>query len=202
LPRNTEPSSCPPKGGKGAIAGQDDHPQSVTKAHVEPFGARADQCPLFAASVQISENPRMTKRAKIGNRLTLFNDLVVASKTRAARAGFFPTLAYAGRGQLTALFIGEIEVTEENRQDYESVFLAQAYKELEEAGAKLIAGGFDKTVSLVGIPPKNRYVVIQFESMKALENWWQGPAGAFVRENTKKYGGGVARYLAADGLQE
>jgi uncharacterized protein (DUF1330 family) len=102
---------------------------------------------------------------------------------------------------LTALFIGEVEVSEENRQDYESVFLAQAYKELEDAGAKLIGGGFDKTVSLFGIPPKNRYVVIQFESMKALEKWWQGPAGAFVRENTKKYGVGV-RLIAADGPQE
>jgi uncharacterized protein (DUF1330 family) len=74
---------------------------------------------------------------------------------------------------LTALFIGELEVNEEHRQDFDSVFLAQAYKELEDAGAKLIAGGFDKTVSLFGIPPKNRYVVIQFESMNALEKWWQ-----------------------------
>ena len=102
---------------------------------------------------------------------------------------------------MIALFIGEIEVNEEHRKDYESVFLAQAYKELEDAGAKLIAGGFDKTVSLFGIPPKNRYVVIQFESMNVLDKWWQGPAGAFVRENTKKYGVGV-RYIAADGPQE
>jgi uncharacterized protein (DUF1330 family) len=102
---------------------------------------------------------------------------------------------------LTALFIGEIEVSEENRQDYEGVFLAQAYKELEDSGAKLIAGGFDKAFSLLGIPPKNRYVVIEFESMNALEKWWQGPAGAFVRENTKKYGLGV-RYIAADGPQK
>ena len=102
---------------------------------------------------------------------------------------------------MTALFIGEIEVSEENRQDFESVFLAQANKELEDAGAKHIAGGFDKTVSLFGIPPKNRYVVIQFESMNALEKWWQGPAGAFVRENTKKYATG-ARWIAAEGVQE
>jgi uncharacterized protein (DUF1330 family) len=102
---------------------------------------------------------------------------------------------------LTALFIGEIEVSEENRQDYDSVFLAQANKELQDAGAKHIAGGFDKAVSLFGIPPKNRYVVIQFESMNALEKWWQGPAGAFVREGMKKYGYG-ARFIAADGVQE
>ena len=102
---------------------------------------------------------------------------------------------------MTALFIGEIEVSEENRKDYDSVFLPQANKELEDAGAKHIAGGFDKTVLLFGIPPKNRYVVIQFDSMNALEKWWQGPAGAFVREGMKKYGAG-ARFIAADGVQE
>jgi uncharacterized protein (DUF1330 family) len=102
---------------------------------------------------------------------------------------------------MTALFIGEVEVDHEHHHDYENVFLTQAYKELADAGAKLIAGGFDKAVSLVGIPPKNRYVVIQFDSMDALEKWWQGPAGAFVRENMKKYGVGT-RLIAANGVQE
>ena len=37
--------------------------------------------------------------------------------------------------------------------------------------------------------------------MNALEKWWQGPAGAFVREGMKKYGYG-ARFIAADGVQE
>jgi hypothetical protein len=62
---------------------------------------------------------------------------------------------------MTALFIGEVEVADENRHDYENVFLTQANKELAEAGAKHIAGGFDNATSLVGIPPKNRYVVIR-----------------------------------------
>jgi uncharacterized protein (DUF1330 family) len=101
---------------------------------------------------------------------------------------------------MTVLFIGELEVADENRHDFER-FLTQAYKELASAGAKLIAGGFDKTVSIVGIPPKNRYVVIQFDSMDALQNWWQGPAGAFVRENIKKYGVGT-RLMAVNGVQE
>jgi uncharacterized protein (DUF1330 family) len=102
---------------------------------------------------------------------------------------------------MTALFIGEVEVSDENRNDFENVFLAQANKELADAGAKHIAGGFDKTVSLVGIPPKNRYVVIQFDSMDALQKWWQGPPGAFVRENLRKYSMAV-RLMAANGVQE
>jgi uncharacterized protein (DUF1330 family) len=103
--------------------------------------------------------------------------------------------------KMTALFIGEVEVNEENREGYESVFLTQANQELADAGAKHIAGGFDNAVSLVGIPPKNRYVVIQFDSMDSLQKWWQGPAGAFVRENIKKYGV-ATRFIAANGVPE
>ena len=61
---------------------------------------------------------------------------------------------------MTAIFIGEVEVADENRHDFEK-FLTQANKELADAGAKHIAGGFDNAVSLVGIAPKNRYVVRQ-----------------------------------------
>jgi uncharacterized protein (DUF1330 family) len=99
------------------------------------------------------------------------------------------------------VFIGEVEGADENRRDFENVFLTQANKELADAGAKHIAGGFDKAVSLVGIPPKNRYVVIQFDSMDALQKWWEGPAGAFERENIKKYAMGP-HLIAANGVQE
>jgi hypothetical protein len=44
---------------------------------------------------------------------------------------------------MTALFIGEVEVADENRHDFENMFLTQANKELADAGAKHIAGGFD-----------------------------------------------------------
>jgi hypothetical protein len=99
---------------------------------------------------------------------------------------------------MTALFIGEVELDDENRHHYENVFLPQANKELAGSGTKHIAGGFNNAVSLVGMPPKNRYVVIQF----ALQNWWQGPAGAFVRECLKKYGNAGWRLIAANGVQE
>jgi uncharacterized protein (DUF1330 family) len=98
---------------------------------------------------------------------------------------------------MTTLFIGELEVSEENRKGYENEFLPQAHKELHEAGAKIIAGGWDNAVSLAGIAPKNRYVVIQFENMEALDKWWQGPSGAFVREKLKQYGNVGWRLIAA-----
>jgi hypothetical protein len=47
---------------------------------------------------------------------------------------------------MTAIFIGEVEVADENRHDFEK-FLTQANKELADAGAKHIAGGFDNAVS-------------------------------------------------------
>ena len=55
---------------------------------------------------------------------------------------------------MTALFIGEVEVADENRHDFENVFLTQANKELADAGAKHIAGGFDNARLIGRIPPK------------------------------------------------
>jgi uncharacterized protein (DUF1330 family) len=112
--------------------------------------------------------------------------------TQALNVGFS-----GGRGKMTAFVIGEIEVSEDNRKDFANLFLTQALKELENAGAKIVAGGFDNAVSLIGIPPKNRYVVIQFESEEGLDKWWQGPSGAFVREKTKQYGNAGWRLIAA-----
>jgi hypothetical protein len=71
---------------------------------------------------------------------------------------------------MPAFVIGEFEVSEEHRKDFEIKFLTQAHHELEDAGAKIVAGGFDNAVSLAGIPPKNRYVVIQFGNMEAWKN--------------------------------
>src|SRR5271169_789950 len=104
--------------------------------------------------------------------------------------------------KMAAFVIGEIDVSEENRKNFENIFLTQAHKELEDAGAKIVAGGFDNAVSLTGTPPKNRYVVIQFENMEALDKWWQGPSGAFVREKLKQYGNAGWRLVAAKRVQE
>jgi uncharacterized protein (DUF1330 family) len=98
---------------------------------------------------------------------------------------------------MSAFVIGEIEVSEEHRKDFVNVFLTQADKELKDAGAKIVGGGFDNSISLIGMPPKNRYVVIQFENMEVLDKWWQGPAGAFVREKCKQYGNAGWRLVAA-----
>jgi uncharacterized protein (DUF1330 family) len=98
---------------------------------------------------------------------------------------------------MSAYVIGEVEVSDEHRKDFENIFLAQAHKELEEVNAKIVGGGFNNAAALIGLPPKNRFVVIQFENVEALQKWWDGPSGAFVREKLKAYGNAGGRLTAA-----
>jgi uncharacterized protein (DUF1330 family) len=103
---------------------------------------------------------------------------------------------------MPAFVICEIEVNEDNWKDFENILLKQSHKELDNFGAKIVAGGWDNAVSLVGMPPKNRYAVIQFDSMEALDKWWQGPSGAWVREKVKQYGNAGWRLIAAKDVRE
>ena len=45
---------------------------------------------------------------------------------------------------------------------------------MKEAGGKYLAGGFDKAVRLSGIPPANRYVIVQCENMDKAKAWYEG----------------------------
>ena len=38
-------------------------------------------------------------------------------------------------------------------------------------GGKYLAGGYDKTLSLVGAEPPNRVVILQFANMDAVKQW-------------------------------
>jgi uncharacterized protein (DUF1330 family) len=99
--------------------------------------------------------------------------------------------------KMSAFVVVEIEISDEHRKDFENVFLVQAHRELEEAGAKIVGGGFDNAAALTGMPPKNRFVVIEFPTKAALEKWWNSPAGAWARENIKKYANAGNRMIAA-----
>ncbi len=87
--------------------------------------------------------------------------------------------------KMAAFVIGEIEVSEESRKGFENIFLTQAHKELEDAGAKIVAGGFDNAVSLTGTPPKNRYVVIQFREHGSIGQMVAGTLGRICQRKTQ-----------------
>jgi uncharacterized protein (DUF1330 family) len=68
-----------------------------------------------------------------------------------------------------AYLVAEIAV--KDKQGYEENFLKATAKDISNHGGKYLAGGYDKTVSLVGDPPPNRVVILQFPNMDAVKAW-------------------------------
>jgi uncharacterized protein (DUF1330 family) len=74
------------------------------------------------------------------------------------------------------------EVNVKNRAGYEENFLKSTKTDISQHGGKYLAGGYDKTLSLVGAEPPNRVLIIQFPNMDAVKQWRQ--EGEEDMENT------------------
>jgi uncharacterized protein (DUF1330 family) len=68
-----------------------------------------------------------------------------------------------------AFVVAEIAV--KDKQGYEENYLKATTKDINNHGGKYLAGGYDKTVSMVGDPPPNRVVLLQFANMDAVKAW-------------------------------
>jgi len=78
-----------------------------------------------------------------------------------------------------AFVVSEIAVRDQ--EGYENNFLNAARKDISDHGGKFLAGGYNKTIGLVGDEPPNRVVIIQFENMDAVKAWRE--QGAMDMEN-------------------
>jgi uncharacterized protein (DUF1330 family) len=65
------------------------------------------------------------------------------------------------------------EVDVKDRDGYSNVFLPDAYKGIHAHGGKLMAGGYDKGVSLAGIPTANRVGILAFPNVDEAKIWFQ-----------------------------
>jgi uncharacterized protein (DUF1330 family) len=61
------------------------------------------------------------------------------------------------------------EVDVKDQDGYTKEFLPKAIANTEESSGKLLAGGFNKAISLSGSPPPNRVVLLQFADMDAVK---------------------------------
>ena len=82
------------------------------------------------------------------------------------------------------------EITVKDKQGYEENFLKATANDISNHGGKYLAGGYDKTVSLVGDPPPNRVAILQFANMDAVKAWRE--QGGEDMENT--VGGKYAKF--------
>jgi uncharacterized protein (DUF1330 family) len=74
------------------------------------------------------------------------------------------------------------EVAVKDKEGFEQNFLKPTSKDILDHGGKYLAGGYDKTLSLVGDEPPNRVVIVQFANMDAVKAWRD--QGAMDMENT------------------
>ena len=79
-----------------------------------------------------------------------------------------------------AFVVAEIAVRDQ--KGCEENFLKPTLKDIADHGGKFLAGGFDKTLSILGNPPPNRVVILEFANMDTVKKWQE--EGAMDMENT------------------
>ena len=96
----------------------------------------------------------------------------------------------------SAFVVAEIAVKDE--KGYDENFQKATQKDILNHGGKYLAEGYNKTLSLVGDPPPNRVVILQFPNMDAVKEWRE--EGAMDMENTVGSKYAKFRVYAAEGV--
>jgi uncharacterized protein (DUF1330 family) len=92
------------------------------------------------------------------------------------------------------------EVNVKDRAGYEENFLKSTKTDISQHGGKYLAGGYDKTLSLVGAEPPNRVLIIQFPNMDAVKQWRK--EGEEDMENTVGAKYATFRIYALEGVAQ
>jgi uncharacterized protein (DUF1330 family) len=97
-----------------------------------------------------------------------------------------------------AFVVAEVDV--KDRPGFEENFLKGATKDIADHGGKYLAGGYNKTMSLVGNEPANRVIILQFPNMDAVKAWQD--EGAMDMENTVGSKYAKFRIYAVEGVTQ
>jgi uncharacterized protein (DUF1330 family) len=97
-----------------------------------------------------------------------------------------------------AFVVAEVDV--KDRAGFEENFLKATRKDIADHGGKYLAGGHNKTMSLVGSEPANRVVILQFPNMDAVKTWQD--EGAMDMENTVGSKYAKFRIYAVEGVTQ
>jgi uncharacterized protein (DUF1330 family) len=92
------------------------------------------------------------------------------------------------------------EVAVKDKAGFEENYLKATRKDIADHGGKYLAGGYDKTLSLVGAEPPNRVVILQFANMDAVKAWRD--QGAMDMENTVGTKYATFRIYAVEGASQ
>ena len=104
--------------------------------------------------------------------------------------------ALHAQGKPPAYVVAEVNV--KDRAGYEENFLNSTKTDISQHGGKYLAGGYDKTLSLVGAEPPNRVLILQFPNMDAVKEWRK--QGEEDMENTVGAKYATFRIYAVEGV--
>jgi uncharacterized protein (DUF1330 family) len=91
------------------------------------------------------------------------------------------------------------EIDVKDQDGYVRDFLPKAQANIKEAGGKYLAGGFNKAIGLIGAPPTNRVILLEFADMDAAKAF-----SAKQRELDAEVGGKYAsfRSIGIEGVEQ
>jgi uncharacterized protein (DUF1330 family) len=79
------------------------------------------------------------------------------------------------------------EINVKDKDSYDKI-LPKALDLIKAGGGKYIAGGYNKSKSIIGAPPPNRYVLIRYDGgAEAFDKVWSGGLKDWVEKEASKY---------------
>jgi uncharacterized protein (DUF1330 family) len=136
----------------------------------------------IAAPVTLGSLRRCNPHTKKGGRKMkrLFGAAAIVAAGIAIGAGGMQALH--AQSKPVAIAVSEIDV--KDMEAYKQ-WLPAVQKDIADAGGKYLAGGFNKTTSLIGAPPANRLVIIQYPDADSLKTWWHDKGEASIKAAEK-----------------
>ena len=79
------------------------------------------------------------------------------------------------------------EINVKDKESYNKI-LPKALEMIKNGGGTYVAGGYDKTKTIIGTPPPNRYVLIRYDGgAEAFDKVWSGGLKDWVEKEGSKY---------------
>ena len=89
--------------------------------------------------------------------------------------------------QATAPIYAVAEINVKDKDSYDKI-LPKALEIIKNGGGKYVAGGYNKTKTIIGAPPPNRYVLIRYDGgAEAFDKVWNGGLKDWVEKEGSKY---------------
>ena len=89
--------------------------------------------------------------------------------------------------QATTPIYAVAEINVKDKDSYDKI-LPKALDMIKAGGGKYVAGGYNKTKSIIGTPPPNRYVLIKYDGGEAaFDKVWNGGLKEWVEKEGGKY---------------